>query len=71
LVGEAFHIDGVVRNAVASHSISPSDIEAEIRKTLLPRYFSELGGLDQAQLMVDRIVEIVRLGVSRGTFKTD
>ena len=68
LVSEAFHIDGIVRNAVATHSISPSDIEADIRKALLPRYFKELGGLDQAQHLVDRIVEIVRLGVSRGTF---
>jgi type I restriction enzyme R subunit len=67
LVGEAFHIDQVVNAAVAKHSINPANVEAEIRKDLLPRYFKELGGLDQAQVFVDRVVEIVRLGVSRGT----
>lgn len=67
LVAEAFHIDGVVSNAVASFSINPANIEAEIRKQLLPRYFKALGGLDKAQALVDRIVEIVRLGASRGT----
>jgi type I restriction enzyme R subunit len=70
LVAEAFHIDQVVRNAVASYSISAAEIEAEIRKTLLPRYFKELGGLDRAQALVDLIVEIVRLGVSRGSYAT-
>ncbi|MBZ9734360.1 HsdR family type I site-specific deoxyribonuclease [Mesorhizobium sp. CA18] len=67
LVAEAFHIDSVVSNAVASFSINPANIEAEIRKQLLPRYFKALGGLDKAQALVDRIVEIVRLGASRGT----
>lgn len=67
LVGEAFHIDSVVNNAIAKHSINPANVEAEVRKELLPRYFKELGGLDAAQVFVDRVVEIVRLGVSRGT----
>lgn len=67
LVSEAFHIDTVVNDAVAAHSINPANVEAEIRKQLLPRYYTALGGLDQAQSLVDKIVEIVRLGVSRGT----
>lgn len=67
LVNEAFHIDAVVNNAVALHSINPANVETEIRKALLPRYFKELGGLEQASALVDKIVEIVRLGVNRGT----
>lgn len=67
LVSEAFHIDGIVEEAVATHSINPENIVAEIRTKLLPRYFKELGGLDKATALVDRVVEIVRLGVSRGT----
>ncbi|MER8816446.1 HsdR family type I site-specific deoxyribonuclease [Mesorhizobium sp. M0965] len=67
LVGEAFHIDGIVSNSVATFSINPANIEADIRNRLLPRYFKALGGLDNAQALVDRIGEIVRLGASRGT----
>ncbi|MBZ9942638.1 HsdR family type I site-specific deoxyribonuclease [Mesorhizobium sp. BR1-1-13] len=67
LVAEAFHIDGIVSNSVATFSINPANIEADIRNRLLPRYFKALEGLDKAQALVDRIVEIVRLGASRGT----
>ncbi|MDQ0134062.1 type I site-specific restriction-modification system R (restriction) subunit [Neorhizobium galegae] len=67
LVSEAMHIDSVVNDAVAKHSINPANVEAEIRRELLPRYFKELGGLDQATALIDRVVEVVRLGVSRGT----
>lgn len=67
LVGEAFHIDKVIDDAVAKHSINPANVEAEIRRELLPRYFKELGGLEQATTLIDKIVEIVRLGVARGT----
>jgi type I restriction enzyme R subunit len=67
LVGEALHIDAMVEEAVATHSINPASIEADIRTKLLPRYFKALGGLDKATALVDRIIEIVRLGVSRGT----
>lgn len=67
LVRESLHIDAVVQEAVATHSINPANVEAAIRKALLPRYFRELGGLDKATELVDKIVEVVRLGVSRGT----
>ena len=65
LVEEAMHIDGVVRDAVASHSINPENIVAEIRNRLLPRYFELLGGLDQAKALIEQIVHIVRVGTSR------
>jgi type I restriction enzyme R subunit len=67
LVSEAMHIDSVVNDAVAKHSINPANVEAEIRRALLPHYFKKLGGLDQATALIDRVVEAVRLGVSRGT----
>jgi len=47
LVEEANFIDNTVRNAVASNSINPDNIEAEIRQKLLPHYFERLGGLDE------------------------
>ncbi|MBN9310005.1 hypothetical protein [Devosia sp.] len=67
LVAEAFNIDKTVNDAVAKHSINPANVEAEIRRELLPRYFKELGGLNNATKLIDRVVEVVRLGVSRGT----
>jgi type I restriction enzyme R subunit len=67
LVAEAFHIDQTVDAAVAKHSINPANVEAEIRQELLPRYFKELGGLEQATKLIDRVIEIVRLGINRGT----
>lgn len=67
LVAEALHIDAIVGEAVATHSINPANIVAEIRTKLLPRYFKALGGLDRATALVEGVIEIVRLGVSRGT----
>ena len=65
LVDEAVHIDEVVREAVASHSINPENIVAEIRSKLLPRYFELLGGLDKAKALIEQVVHIVRVGTSR------
>lgn len=62
LVAEAFHIEQAVDDAVRSHSINPSNIEAEIRKTLLPHYFRSLGGLDAANALIDDVIAIVRAG---------
>lgn len=65
LVEEALFIDGVVQDAVRSHSISPASIEAEIRKSLLPRLFNLLGGLDTANAVIEQVVVIVRAGDTR------
>lgn len=62
LVVEANHIDEVVKNAVAAHSINPDNIEAEIRQKLLPHFFDKLRGLDKAKALIDQIVHIVRVG---------
>lgn len=62
LVEEAMFIDSIVQEAVRTHSINPASIEAEIRKSLLPRLFGLLGGLDAAQAVVDQVIDIVRAG---------
>ena len=67
IIAEAQHIDATVEDAIRSHSINPANIEAEIRKALLPRFFRLLGGLDPANALLDRVVEIVRAGSVRGT----
>ncbi|MCX2843045.1 type I restriction endonuclease subunit R [Microbulbifer thermotolerans] len=64
----AFEIDEAVETSVAEHSINPQNIEADIRKKLLPQMFRECkavgGGMDQAKKMVEMIVQITRVGLS-------
>ncbi|MCD9148839.1 hypothetical protein [Pseudophaeobacter flagellatus] len=69
LVEESLFIDGVVQNAVRSHSINPASIEAEIRKALLPRLFNLLGGLDSANTVIEQVVAIVRAGDTRQPYR--
>ncbi len=61
----ALKIDQIVTDAIAENSLNPHNIEAAIRKAVLPLLFG-LVGLDQAKVIADRIVEIVRIGLSRG-----
>lgn len=65
-IDESFAIDRTVKRAVAEHSVNPQDIEAEIRRTLLPRLF-DLIGLDHAKDVIERVIQITRIGLSRGT----
>lgn len=62
----AFNVDNVVSQAVAENSINPQNIEADIRKKLLPMIFAECkglgGGIDQAKRIVESVVQIVRVG---------
>lgn len=64
----AFDIDREVEVSVAENSINPQNIEADIRKKLLPRMFQECkaigGGMDQAKKIVEMIVQITRVGLS-------
>jgi len=60
----AMEIDEIVRHAIAENSLSPQNIEAAVRKLLLPRLFA-LVGLDQAKAVVDQIIQIIRMGLSR------
>ncbi len=65
----SFKVDEIITNAVAEHSINPQNIEAEIRKKLLPLIFAECkkigSGMDQAKAMIERIVQVVREGLNR------
>ncbi|WP_245155465.1 type I restriction endonuclease subunit R [Aeromonas taiwanensis] len=64
----AFEVDTVVDASVAEHSINPQNIEAGIRKQLLPRMFHECkaigSGMEQAKKIVEMVVQITRAGLS-------
>ncbi len=64
----AFEIDQAVEISVAENPINPQNIEADIRKKLLPHMFQECkaigGGMDQAKKIVEMIVQITRVGLS-------
>jgi len=64
LVKQAVAMDTVVRDAVAENSLNPQNIEAAIRKGLLPQLFGTLG-LDNAKLVVEQVIQITRVGLSR------
>ncbi len=67
-VALAFKIDDAVTQSVAENSINPQNIEADIRKKLLPMLFKEAkaigAGMDQAKKLVEKIVQITRVGLS-------
>ncbi len=64
LVQQAIAMDTVVRDAVAENSLNPQNIEAAIRKGLLPLLFGTLG-LDNAKLVVEQVIQITRVGLSK------
>lgn len=64
--GLSLSIDRSVTDAIAENSLNPHNIEAAIRKALLPLLFVEIG-LDHAKTIADRVVETVRIGLSRGS----
>jgi len=61
----ALEIEKSVNDAVAENSLNPQNIEAAIRKSILPPLFG-LAGLDRAKVITERIVEITRIGIARG-----
>jgi type I restriction enzyme, R subunit len=63
-IEQAIAIDVVVRDAVAENSLNPQNIEAAIRKSLLPLLFTSVG-LDNAKLVIEQIIQIARVGLSR------
>ncbi|MBD5801880.1 Type-1 restriction enzyme R protein [Azoarcus sp. Aa7] len=64
-IDEAFAIDAAVRDAVAENSLNPQNIETAIRKALLPRLF-DLMGLVKAKEVIELVIQIARIGLSRG-----
>ena len=63
-VVQAFTMDKVVRNAIAENSLNPQNIEAAIRKGLLPGLFA-LVGLENAKSIVEQVIQITRVGLAR------
>lgn len=63
-VQQALAMDAVVRDAVAENSLNPQNIEAAIRKGLLPLLFGSLG-LDNAKQVVEQVIQITRIGLSK------
>ena len=62
----SFAVDKIVRELVAQHSINRENLEADIRKELLPRMYAEcqkIGqGMQQAKKIVEMIVQATRVG---------
>ncbi|MCP5299071.1 MAG: type I restriction endonuclease subunit R [Chromatiaceae bacterium] len=67
-VDDALFIDKAVKSAVAEHSLSPQNIETAIRKALLPYLFEKLG-LDSAKDVIEQVLKITRVGLSRGELR--
>ncbi|WP_367105438.1 type I restriction endonuclease subunit R [uncultured Psychrobacter sp.] len=69
LVAYAFEIDEVVKTNVAEYSINASEIENAINRSLLPMLFADLG-IDKAQQLIEEVLKITRLGLSRAAKST-
>lgn len=63
-INEALSIDNIVNQAVAEHSLNPANIEAEIRKQLLPELF-KLTGMDKAKEIIEEVIRITRVGLTK------
>ncbi len=63
----SLRIEALVIEAIAENSLSPQNIETSIRKNLLPLLFKDFG-LDHAKGITNKIVEITKLGLARGSF---
>ncbi len=64
LIAYAFEIDEVVKTNVAEYSINASEIENAINRSLLPMLFADLG-IDKAQQLIEEVLKITRLWLSR------
>jgi type I restriction enzyme R subunit len=64
LVKQALTMDIIVRDAVAENSLNPQNIEAAIRKSLLPLLFVSLG-LDNAKQVVEQVIQITRVRLNK------
>jgi type I restriction enzyme R subunit len=65
LIAHAHAIDEVVKTAVAEYSINPAEIENAISMKLLPMLFADLG-IENAERLIQEVLHITRLGLSRG-----
>ncbi|HKM15619.1 MAG TPA: type I restriction endonuclease subunit R [Marinospirillum sp.] len=63
----AFEVDQAVVTSVTENSINPQNIEADIRKKLLPLMFNQCkaigSGMNQAKKIVEMVLQITRVGL--------
>ncbi|MEA3333126.1 MAG: HsdR family type I site-specific deoxyribonuclease, partial [Pseudomonadota bacterium] len=68
----SFTVDNLVAIAVAENSINPQNVEADIRKKLLPLMFKKCktvgAGMDQARGIVEMVVQVTRVGLDNEKF---
>jgi type I restriction enzyme R subunit len=64
----AIGIEVIVLDAVAEYSLNPQNIEAAIRKGMLPLLFKRYG-LETAKQITEKVVEVTRIGLARGDLK--
>ena len=66
----SFMMDELVEQSVKENSINPQNIEASIRKGLMPVMFKECkavgAGMDQARKIVEWVVQVTRVGLNAG-----
>ena len=66
----SFMMDELVEKSVKENSINPQNIEASIRKGLMPVMFKECkavgAGMDQARKIVEWVVQVTRVGLNAG-----
>jgi type I restriction enzyme R subunit len=64
-INECLEIDRIVDTAVSEYSLNPQGVEKAINRELLPRLY-KLMGMDKAREVIDAVIQITRVGISRG-----
>jgi len=67
-IEQSSFIEKTVDNAVSEYSLNSQNIEAEISNNLLPVLF-KAHGMDKAKEIIERIIHITRIGISRNKEK--
>jgi type I restriction enzyme R subunit len=66
-VVEARNIDVIVSRAVSEYSLNPQNIEAAIKKNLLPGLF-KLVGMGKAKEVIEKVIHVTRVGLAGESF---
>jgi type I restriction enzyme, R subunit len=69
-IEQASFIEKIVDHAVSEYSLNSQNIEAEISNNLLPVLF-KAHGMDKAKEIIERVIHITRIGISRNKEKHD
>jgi type I restriction enzyme R subunit len=66
-IAQSLAIDVLVAQTVTENSLAPQGVEARIRGTLLPQ-LCRLLDLNQAREVIDKVIQVTRIGIRRGVF---